>query len=150
MKRMMNDTRGIERNPIRPSNFSQPYWDGTRERRLLLQFCPITHQYQFYPRPVSIFTGRQNLEWREVAGNRTIYSYTIAELGPGPFRGQEPYLIALVELNMHVRVLANIVECDAEQIKIGMPVQPDWLPLKDGTHLLMFRPRLMETPDDNC
>ena len=59
---------------------------------------------------------------------------------PPPFEGHEPFLIAVVTLNEGVNVMANVVKCDLEQIKIGMKVEPYWHPLPDGTHMLMFQP----------
>lgn len=140
MSQTANDTLSVERPAIRPASFSKPYWDATREKKLLIQYCPRTQQYQFFPRPVSIFTGRRELEWREVSGHGRVFSYTIATLGLGPFRGHEPYIVALVELDEGVQIMANIVECELDAIRIGMEVVPFWAPLSDGTHLLMFRP----------
>jgi hypothetical protein len=36
--------------------------------------------------------------------------------------------------------MANIVHCGLEKIRIGLRVKPFWLPLANGTHLLMFEP----------
>ena len=140
MNQPANDTLSVERLPIRPTNFSKPFWEATHEKKLLLQYCPASRQYQFFPRPVSLFTGRRGLEWREASGRGEIYSYTVARLGPGPFRGHEPYLVALVLLEEGVQIMANVVGCAVEDIGIGMKVVPFWAPRSDGTHLLMFQP----------
>jgi uncharacterized OB-fold protein len=135
-----NDTLSVPRAPIKPANFSLPFWEGTREKKVLLQYCPRTKQYQYYPRPVSLFTGRRDLEWREVSGHGEIFSYTVARLGNGPFRGHEPYVIALVRLLEGVNVMAHVVRCDLDAIKVGMKVVPFWAPLPDGFNLLMYQP----------
>ena len=57
-----------------------------------------------------------------------------------PFQGHEPFLIGLVTLDEGVNVMANIVHCGLEKIRIGLRVKPFWLPLANGTHLLMFEP----------
>ena len=136
----INDTLDVTREPPRPSSFSRPFWEATREKKLLLQYCKRTGQYQFFPRPTSLFTGRRELEWREVSGHGKIFTYTVAHRGPGHFHGHEPYLIATVTLDEGVNVIANLVHCDLDQVKIGMPVKPFWLKLANGTHLLMFEP----------
>jgi uncharacterized OB-fold protein len=140
MSKPANDTLSVPRDPIRHANFSMPFWDGTREKKVMVQYCPRTSQYQWFPRPVSLFTARRDLEWREVSGHGKIFSYTIANVGNGPFRGHEPYLIALVQLDEGVNIMANIVKCDLDDIAIGMEVVPFWAPLPDGTNLLMFQP----------
>ncbi len=48
-----------------------------------------------------------------------------------------------VTLDVGVNFIANIVNCAAEELKVGMKVKPYWHPLEDGTHLLMFQPDRM-------
>ena len=55
----------------------------------MIQRCKVTGKYQHFPRPVSIFTGRRrDIEWSEVSGKGTVYSYTITERGPPAFPRQ--------------------------------------------------------------
>jgi uncharacterized OB-fold protein len=136
----LNDTLEIEREASVWRTCSKPYWDATREKKLLLQFDPRTGRYQFYPRPVGLAGGRRKLEWREVSGKGEIFSYTIARRTREPFRGHEPFLIVLATLDEGVNVMANMVDCTLDEIKIGLRVKPYWAPLNDGTHLLMFTP----------
>jgi uncharacterized protein len=140
MTEIVNDTLDVVREPPVPRSFSRPFWEGTRQKKLLVQFDRRNGKYQFFPRPNSLFDGRRGLEWREVTGNGVIFSYTIARRGPPAFRGREPYLIATVTLDVGVNVIANVVHCRLDQIVIGMKVKPYWLPLANGTHLLMFEP----------
>ena len=140
MSGSLNDTLNVERKAPRHYTFTEPFWEGTREKKLLLQYCPRTKQYQFHPRPVSIFTGHRNLEWREVSGKGKIFTFTIACIGRPPFAEHVPYAIATVELDEGVTVIGDLVGCSPEDIKIGMRVCPYWVPLPDGTHLLLFTP----------
>jgi uncharacterized protein len=39
-----------------------------------------------------------------------------------------------------VNVMANIVHCTRDRLKIGLRVKPFWMPLANGAHLLMFEP----------
>ncbi|MDB5569439.1 MAG: hypothetical protein JWN93_622 [Hyphomicrobiales bacterium] len=136
----INDTRGIDREPPKWRSFSKPYWDATREKRLVIQYDTDVGKYQFYPRATSIYTGKRHLEWREVSGKGEIYSFTIARRARPPFQGHEPFFIAVVMLDEGVNVMANMVNCTVEEMKIGMRVKPYWHPLSNGTHLLMFEP----------
>ncbi len=140
MTETANDTIDVVREPPTPRSFSRPYWEGTRQKKLLLQFDPRSGKYQFFPRANSLFDGHRALEWREVSGKGTVFTYTIARRGPPSFRGKEPYLIATVTLDVGVNIIANIVHCGLADIAIGMKVKPYWLPLANGTHLLMFEP----------
>ena len=48
-----------------------------------------------------------------------------------PFRGHEPFLIVLVTLDEGVNVMANMVDCTLDEIKIGLRVKPYWAPLAE-------------------
>jgi uncharacterized protein len=140
MTATLHDTLGVKRT-VRHFDFSEPYWTGTKQKKLTIQYCRSAKKYQHFPRPVSIFTGRRrDIEWREVSGNGTVYSYTITQRGTPAFRGQEPYAVVCVTLDVDVNFVANIVNCTAEELKVGMKVKPYWYPLDDGTHLMMFQP----------
>jgi len=137
----LNDTRLVERVPPSPLSFTRPFWDATRDKRFLLQYDPRNGKYQFFPRPVSIYDGQSELEWREVSGEGEIYSYTIEVRARPPFQGHEPFALGIVTLKENVNVMANIVNCDREELRIGLPVRVCWLPLSNGTHLPAFEPR---------
>ena len=55
-------------------------------------------------------------------------------------QGVEPYAIASVTLDVGVNVIAGVVGCTADELKIGMKVKPYWHPLANGEHLLMWQP----------
>ena len=136
----MKDTLNVTREPPQWRTFSKPYWDASRDKKLVLQYDAKSKRYQHFPRPASIVTGRRGLEWREVSGKGEVFSFTIARRTREPFAGHEPFFIALVTLEEGVNVMANMVNCTQEQMKIGLRVKPAWAPLSNGTHLLMFEP----------
>ncbi|HKX21679.1 MAG TPA: Zn-ribbon domain-containing OB-fold protein [Rhizorhapis sp.] len=140
MSEQLNDTLDVTRVTPRTFSFSKPFWDATRERKLLLQYCRATGQFQFYPRPVSLFTGRRDLEWREVSGRGEVFAFTVAHIARPPFAGHTPFLIATVTLDVGVNIIANLIRCPADRVAIGMGVRPAWTPLADGTNLLLFEP----------
>jgi uncharacterized OB-fold protein len=140
MSKTVNDTLDITREPPKPRSFSRPFWEATRDKKLMIQYCRKTGKYQFFPRANSIYTGRRDLEWREVSGKGEVFTYTVARRARPPFQGHEPFLIAMVTLDEGVNVMGNVVNCELDQIRIGLRVAPYWHPLSNGTHLLMFQP----------
>ncbi|QDW39893.1 Zn-ribbon domain-containing OB-fold protein [Bradyrhizobium sp. KBS0727] len=110
-----------------PLNFSKPFWDGAKDKKLMLQYCPQSGKYQFYPRPISVYNGSRKLEWRESSGRGKIYSFSLSYKAPPPFKDVKPYLIASVELEEGVRILTNIINCDPKSVKIDMPVRVVWV-----------------------
>jgi uncharacterized protein len=119
---------------------SAPFWQATREKKLILQYSKESGKFQFYPRPLSIYSGTRDLEWRESSGLGEIFSFTVVRRSRGPLRGSEPFFIALVTLDEGVNVMANVVNCSKDDMKIGLRVRPHWHPLSNGMHLLMFEP----------
>jgi uncharacterized OB-fold protein len=118
---------------------TQPFWDGARDGKLMLQYCTDTNRFQHYPRPVSLATGSRRLEWRAVSGNGEIYSYTIVRI-PGPgVAGRLPLIVATVELDEGVRILANILDATPDELRIGLRVRLAWDALDGGTPYPAFR-----------
>jgi uncharacterized OB-fold protein len=118
---------------------TKPFWDGARAGKLMLQFCTDTQRFQHYPRPVSIYTGSRNLEWREVSGNGRIYACTIVRV-PGPgLEGRLPLSVVTVELDEGVRIIANIVGSHPDEVAIGGRVVLAWDRLDDDTPYPAFR-----------
>jgi uncharacterized protein len=127
---MRNDVRETQPLPEPvPSDFSLPFWEATKHHTLLLQYDPVAGRYQFFPRPASIFSGRRNLEWRAAAGTGSVYTFTIVHRAPLPaFAARTPYVVASIELDEGVRIMAQIVDCPAEDVRIGMRVRLAWEP----------------------
>ena len=118
---------------------SQPFWDGAREGRLMLQMCLDTSRFQHPPHPLSVYTGSQNVAWRQVSGLGTIYAVTVVRV-PGPgLAGRLPLTVATVELAEGVRLIANIIDSPPERVGIGAAVELAWDPLGDGTPYPAFR-----------
>jgi uncharacterized OB-fold protein len=117
------------------------FWEGAKRHKLMLQFCTVTQRFQHYPRPVSLYTGRDTIEWRETSGLGTVYSWTVTR---SPWPGHEarvPYICAYVDLEEGVRFLCNLVDCGEDDVKIGMPVEVRWARLSDEIEFPDFAPR---------
>jgi uncharacterized OB-fold protein len=133
---------------------SGPFWEATREGRLLIQWCTACDRGIFYPRSFCPYcaadgthTGHLSdaadpaqLEWRQASGKGTVHAVTVEHKPSAPFANGEPYTVALIDLDEGVRMLSNVVGCPAEDVTIGMAVTVDWEPLTDGRQLPLFRP----------
>lgn len=120
---------------------TKEFWDGAKRGKLMLQYCTETKRFQHFPRPVSLYTGRKTVEWREASGYGTVYSWTVTR---SPWPGHEqrvPYICAYVELDEGLRFLCNLVDCDENKIEIGMPVEVRWDRLTEEIAFPDFAPR---------
>jgi hypothetical protein len=133
---------------------SGPFWDATREGRLLVQWCTACDRCVFYPRAFCPYcpgaSGAEGtLEWREASGRATVHAAVVErrpQAAGAAFSGGEPYCIALIDLEEGVRMMTNIVGCPPDDVHSGMPVTVRWEPLSDGRQLALFRPAGSDAP----
>jgi len=129
------------------NTWAQPFWDATKEERLIIQKCKDCGEHIFYPRIACINCFSDNLDWIECSGRGTIYTYTVVEANaPSAFIQDLPYVVAVVILEEGVRMLSNIIDCDPYLVKCDMPVQVTFEKLNDDFTLPKFIP-LNEHPE---
>lgn len=119
---------------------SAPFWDGLKAGKILMQHCGACQKWTFYPRRHCSHCLSDQVEFREVSGEGTLYTYTVARIPTLPeFAGPEPQLLAVVELDEGVRVNTTLVGLQESDIEIGMRVKPVRARVsEDGTVLLRF------------
>lgn len=123
------------------------FWDATRDKRLLVQWCTSCGQAVFFPREVCPFCTSSALEWRLASGCATLYSFTVEHKAQtSVLGGAGPYVIALVDLDEGVRMMSNVVHCPVESLVVGMALEITWELLSDGRHLPLFEPRDRPAP----
>jgi uncharacterized OB-fold protein len=125
-----------------PTPVSAPYWAGLREHRIRIQYSPSQRQWVFYPRVLAPRTLAGDLEWREISGRGTLYTFTVADRPTAPqWRDSLPQLLAVVEWDEGPRISTELVDVEPGQIRVGMRVAPVFCdyPAHDIT-LLRYRP----------
>jgi uncharacterized OB-fold protein len=133
----------IQRDVPEPSEVSQPFWDATRRRVLVLQWCTECDRGIYYPRLLCPRCGSAALRWRESAGHGTVYAqathYPAAPVASDEsFNGR--YSVVLVDLDDGVRMLSNVVGIDPDEVHVGQRLALSWEPLADGRALPVFAP----------
>jgi uncharacterized OB-fold protein len=125
-----------------PTPVSQPFWDGLAQQRILVQFSPSLNRYVFYPRLLAPGTLADDLQWREIDGAATLYTFTVARRPTGPpWVDAVPQLLAVVQWDAGPRISTELVDVDPGDIAIGMRVQPVFYDLPEaGITLLKYRP----------
>ena len=123
-----------------PTRTSTPFWDATIRGKFLLQYDPAAKKYQFFPRPVSIYSGSDKLEWREASGRGTVVARTNVQVPHRGFEKLDPCVLAAVNLEEGVRVVARLVGVSYDQAKHGMKVRICWEELSNGARMYTFEP----------
>jgi uncharacterized OB-fold protein len=124
-----------------PDGDSKPFWDAVAQEKLLIQRCDACQQFVFYPRSICPHCFSDMLSWVEARGTGTIYSFTVVHRAFGPFAGQTPFVVALVELAEGVRMMTRITgsEPGAGAVRIGAPVQVVFVEAGEGVTLPYFQ-----------
>ena len=138
---MATEPRQKPPRPVpRPTRLTQPFWDAAREGKLMLQFDKATGKPQFWPRPVSIHSGRGDMEWREVSGKGKLYAWTEVHVPLPGFEDVAPYVLAAVELDEGVRIMSRLTNVKASDLTAGMAVKVAWEKLTDDISFYVFEP----------
>jgi uncharacterized OB-fold protein len=120
---------------------SEPFWQATREHRLMVQRCADCESWVWYPRTACTKCLGENLRWTRVSGKGTVYAFSVHHRpGVAEMKGRVPYVVALVELEEGVRLLSNLVACDPESVHVDQAVRLTWEALSDGRNLPVFEP----------
>lgn len=138
----MSDAKEPQRPLPKPDIYTEtaPFWQAAKDGKLMVQYCTDSGRHQWLPRPVSIYTGKQNLEWREVSGDGTLYSFTRANVPWPGHQDRVPYLCGIVELDEGVRMVSNLINCEYEDLEVGMKVKLAWETLNEEFEFPVFEP----------
>lgn len=63
------------------------------------------------------------LEPVDLGAKGVLYSYTIVRIPPAGWPGPVPYVLGQVELPQGPQVLAEVIDCEHDDLKIGMAVE---------------------------
>jgi len=91
--------------------------------RLLGSMCKNCGRYYYPPRPVCLECGSRELLEVKLPERGKVVSFTVIRTPPRDFLGQEPYVVALVELENGARLLGQVVDVEPEEVHIGMEVE---------------------------
>jgi hypothetical protein len=119
---------------------TKEYWDATAQGRLLLKRCLDCGTVIWYPRAYCPQCASLSTEWFPSSGRGQVYSYTVNQRGEGAYAGAVPYVLAYVELDEGPRVMTNIVDADAADLAVGLPVEVVFHDTGEGSALPRFRP----------
>ncbi|GAA1884070.1 hypothetical protein GCM10009715_32970 [Paeniglutamicibacter psychrophenolicus] len=135
-------TTSIAKPGFVSTRLTTPYWRAAEAGKLLLQECLECGHLQHYPRNLCTKCWSQDLQWKEAAGDASIWSFTVVGIPGHPAWGDEiPYILALVELVEGPRLMTNIVGCAPESVHCGQRVQlRPHRGARDNQTLLQFTP----------
>ncbi len=123
----------------KPTPTSRPFWEAARLHELSLQRCAACTAYIYYPRARCPHCFSDRLGWERVSGRGKVYSYTVVRRASSRSFADQPYVLAIVELNEGPRMTTNIV-AEPHNVKVGMPVVVHFDDVTPEHTLVKFKP----------
>ncbi|GAA1063001.1 MULTISPECIES: bifunctional MaoC family dehydratase N-terminal/OB-fold nucleic acid binding domain-containing protein [Streptomyces violaceusniger group] len=114
------------------------FWEGVARHQLLIQRCLDCATPRFPWLPGCGACGSQRWEAFEASGAGTVFSYVVMHHPPFP-AFDPPYAVALVELAEGVRMVSDITGVPYDKVRIGMPVELEFLRVDEELELPVFR-----------
>jgi uncharacterized OB-fold protein len=100
------------------------YWREIPQRyRLEAGKCESCGYVCFPPRLVCPQCGSREFAKTKLADSGKILTYTIIRVAPHQYVDQAPYAVGIAEQDDGVKLTAQIVDCNFEDVKIGMRVK---------------------------
>lgn len=124
---------------------TQPFWDAALEGKLVGNKCSNCGTFRLPPTPFCYECQHRETEWVELPGTGAIYSFIIVRHPLRPeMQEAVPYVSAVIEVDgtqgAGARMLANVVDCDPEKVKIGDKVKVKFDKLSDTLAIARFAP----------
>lgn len=125
-----------------PEYGTEPYWAACNEERLVMQRCHACGKFRWHPAPLCIFCTHSGYDWAPLSGRGRVYTWTVITHPVHPAAvARVPYVVVEVELEeqRNLRMVSNLVDCDADAIQFDAPVSLAFETHASGQKLPVFR-----------
>ena len=126
---------------LHPDAWTEPFWVAAADHRLTCPRCTACATMRMPPSPFCPRCRSQSIEWVELSGRGTVWSFTIARHALIPELADcLPYVVAVVDLEgaPGVRLVANVIDTEVEDVHVGMPLEVVWEDI-EGTPVSVYR-----------
>lgn len=135
------------------SEGSREFYEGARNHELRIQQCLSCGRFRFPPQPMCPECHSLESAWTPVNGRGIVHTFTVVrhfEPRSVPMfswpADQYPIVVVIVELpdagNVHI--VSNMVDCDPDELRVGMGVEVVFDDVTDEVTLPKFRPASSE------
>jgi uncharacterized OB-fold protein len=118
---------------------TEPFWQAAKQRRLVAPQCADCQTFRMPPTPFCPNCQSQTVNWVELSGAATVYSFAVVHGFPGmPDLVLVPAVLDLPDAP-GARLVSNVVDVAPADVSIGMSLHVDFTPIADGWLLPIFR-----------
>ena len=120
----MTETPAYPRPLPRLRGFAADFYAYCRKHELRFQRCGDCGRWRHVPRDMCAACGSFDWEWVRSSGKGSLFSWTTTMQPMMPqFADLVPYSPVVVELEEGVRMLSWLVDVDADDFALGLPVE---------------------------
>lgn len=125
-----------------PSPDSEFFWQGLKDRKLLIPHCTVCDRHFFPPMPgcPHCAADKDKVEAVEASGEGAVYSWIVAHYAFDPaFAKEVPYTILTVDLDEGARIVGRLTGAEPDVLEGDMRVRAVYEDRGEFT-LLCFTP----------
>jgi hypothetical protein len=112
--------------------FPARYWREIPQRyRLEASRCKGCGKIYFPPRLICSECKSKDFEEIKLKDQGKLLSFTVIRVAPSQFVDQSPYAMGIVELDDGARFLAQIADCEPDQLEIGMRLKLEFRKIQE-------------------
>jgi uncharacterized OB-fold protein len=116
----------------------QPFWDACNREEFVLDRCAVCGAY-YWPASCCVEHGGTAMSWQPASGRGVVDTYTVFHRQYHP-AFVPPYVVAVIRLVEGPYFHTNIVECDPDDVEVGMEVEVAFIDVSADEKLPVFRP----------
>ena len=119
-----------------------PFWEGAKNGKLVIPRCRECNRVHWFPRLICPFCHSTNLEWAEVSGEGTLYTFAVQHRAFGGWAEEVPFVTAFIDLREGDRMMTVLRGVDGnkpEEIKIGARVKVEFERADEDTFIPFWR-----------
>jgi uncharacterized protein len=120
---------------------NKPFWEFCKQHELRVQKCEQCGKL-FYPSSMMCPSCQSmKSEWVKLSGKGRVYSFIKVRRATHPgFAKEVPYIAAIIETEEGPRLISNVIGCNADEVKIDMPVEVVFEDVTKEISLPKFKP----------
>ena len=114
------------------------FYEGARRHELMLMKCRSCGAWRLPSRDRCPDCWSTETEWAKASGNAKLYSFGLMHQKFPGFEDETPYIFAVVELDEGPRIVSDVVEVPAAELRCDMPLHAVFDDVSDDTTLVRF------------
>ena len=110
-----------------PNPDTKPFWDACKAHDLRAQRCTACGCFRWPPQGVCPSCYSWDFEWAKLGETGTVCSFVVVHyVSVSAFADDIPYVVAQITIDgtdNHVILTSNVIDCQWEEVKVGMAVR---------------------------